>query len=214
MDKKDIEIFSDQTVNRYSTRFQEMKHNIRTLGWGSQEQQHFRFEQVISRLNYAEKSVLDIGCGFGDLYNFMKEKNHSPKEYIGWDITPEFINNPLIDDSNVKLEIKNIANFSTDTPVADVGIMLGLLNWNWKDADKNYDYSMKLIRNAFNAVNDVLVVDFLSTHYDPDYPVEDIVFYHDPGIMIEKIMELTPNFEIVHNYPAIPQKEFLLYLYK
>ncbi len=92
--------------------------------------------------------------------------------------------------------------------------MLGLLNWNWKDEAKNYAYSMEVIKNALEAVNDVLIVDFLSTKYDPNYPVEDIVFYHDPLIMLENIMELTPNVDLVHSYPAIPQKEFLLYIYK
>lgn len=214
MNQEEIQNISKQTAKRYGTRFKEMQHSIRTLGWGSKEQQEFRFAEVISRLDCTGKSILDIGCGFGDLYNFMKSNDYPFENYIGWDITPEFINNPLIKDQNVKLEVKNIAEEKPKKAIADVGIMLGLLNWNWKDSEKNYEYSMKVIQNAFEAVKDVLVVDFLSTNHDPDYPVEDIVFYHDPMIMLEKALKLTPNVELIHSYPAIPQKEFLLYLHK
>ena len=214
MDKKDIQSFSEQTVSRYSNRFKEMQHSIRTLGWGSKEQQEFRFAEVLKRLDAKGKSILDIGCGFGDLFNFMKSCSFDFDKYIGWDITPDFIENPLITDKSVELKVWNIAEEQPSTTVADIGIMLGLLNWNWKNEEKNYDYSMKVIRNAFEAVNDVLVIDFLSTNYDPNYSLEDIVFYHNPSMIINKALEITPNVELVHSYEPIPQKEFLLYLYK
>ena len=214
MDKKDIQSFSEQTVSRYSNRFKEMQHSIRTLGWGSKEPQEFRFAEVLKRLDAKGKSILDIGCGFGDLFNFMKSCSFDFDKYIGWDITPDFIENPLITDKSVELKVWNIAEEQPSTTVADIGIMLGLLNWNWKNEEKNYDYSMKVIRNAFEAVNDVLVIDFLSTYYDPNYSLEDIVFYHNPSMIINKALEITPNVELVHSYEPIPQKEFLLYLYK
>lgn len=214
MDKKDIQSFSEQTVSRYSARFKEMQHSIRTLGWGTKEQQEFRFAEVLKRLDIKGKSVLDIGCGFGDLFNFMKSYDFDFEKYIGWDITPDFIENPLITDENVELKVWNIASNQPSKKVADIGIMLGLLNWNWKNEDKNYDYSIKVIRNAFDAVNDVLVIDFLSTQTEPNYPKEEIVFYHDPSIMLHKVMEITTNIDLVHSYTSIPQKEFLLYLYK
>ena len=214
MDQKDIQSFSEQTVNRYSSRFKEMQHSIRTLGWGTKEQQEFRFVEVLKRLDATGKSVLDIGCGFGDLFNFMQSCDFDFEKYIGWDITPDFIENPLIIDKNIELKVWNIAEEQPSRTVADIGIMLGLLNWNWKNEEKNYDYSTKVIRNAFEAVNDVLVIDFLSTQTEPNYPKEEIVFYHDPLIMLSKAMEITPNVDLVHSYPSIPQKEFLLYLYK
>lgn len=214
MEQKDIQSFSEQTINRYSTRFKEMQHSIRTLGWGSKVQQEYRFAEVLKRLEAKGKSVLDIGCGFGDLFNFMKSYNFDFENYIGWDITPDFIENTLIADKNVELKVWNIAEEKPTKTVADVGIMLGLLNWNWKNEQKNYDYSMNVIRNAFEAVNDVLVIDFLSSKFDSKYPREEIVFYHDPSIMLNKVMEITTNVELVHSYPSIPQKEFLLYLHK
>jgi len=63
-------------------------------------------------------------------------------------------------------------------------------------------------------VRELLVVDFLSLQYAPNYPKEDFVFYHDPLKMLEFAFELTPNVLLKHNYAPIPQREFMLYLYK
>jgi hypothetical protein len=60
----------------------------------------------------------------------------------------------------------------------------------------------------------VLVVDFLSTYRTPDYPQEDFIFYHDPKIMLDFALNLSANVVLKHNYAAIPQKEFMLFIYK
>ena len=59
-----------------------------------------------------------------------------------------------------------------------------------------------------------LVVDFLSTSLTPDYPKEDAVFYHDPEKMLSFALGLTPNVTLIHDYPPIPQKEFMLVLHR
>ena len=92
--------------------------------------------------------------------------------------------------------------------------MFGLLNWKLDSEEKNYQYSIDLIESAFNAVSETLIVDFLSTNYYEGYPIEDFVFYHDPAIMIKRVNQLTCNFELIHNYKPIPQKEFMLILHK
>ena len=69
-----------------------------------------------------------------------------------------------------------------------------------------------MIKKAFSAVSETLVVDFLSLYRIPDYPKEDFVFYHDPSEMLAFALELTPNVRLIHDYEAIPQKEFTLVL--
>ena len=68
------------------------------------------------------------------------------------------------------------------------------------DIQKNYDYSVRLISNAFESVTDILVVDFLSSYTHPDYPVEDSVFYHDPFIIFSNssISEVKQNIDITN----------------
>ena len=92
--------------------------------------------------------------------------------------------------------------------------MLGLLNFNLSGTCGNVDYSMMMIEKAFSCVKETLVVDFLSSHTDPNYEKEDFVFYHNPEEMLKFTLELTPNVSLFHDYPPIPQKEFMLILNK
>ena len=63
-----------QTVERYSGRYKKLKYDVRTLGWGTKEQQNYRFLQTIdNRIEFNGKRILDIGCGFGDYFNFLKK---------------------------------------------------------------------------------------------------------------------------------------------
>lgn len=206
---KDI---SSKTVDRYTKRYRELGYNVKTLGWGSLHQQEYRFKQTLTA-DMSYKSVIDIGCGFGDYYSFLKQYNIDINSYTGIDINSDLITqasdlHPDADFHTANLLETNIS-FS-----ADIGVMLGVLNFNLKDSFDNYEYSKKFISKAFEMVNEVLIVDFLSTHLDRSYPKEDLVFYHDPSMMLEFALTLSNNVILKHDYKAIPQKEFMLFIYK
>lgn len=213
-------VFSDisqKMIDRYSKRYKELGYNVRTLGWGTEEQQHYRFKQSLSVIDFSNnKSILDIGCGFGDYLALLMAERKPFKQYIGWDLNPDLIAEAkqIWKKSDSVFEVNNIGEEKERTQVADIAVMFGVLNLNFHETFDNYEYSFKFIQNAFSLVNEVLVVDFLSSKFNPEYPKEDFVFYHDPAKMLEFGLSLTPNVILKHNYAPIPQKEFMLFLYK
>lgn len=214
-----IEEISKSMIERYSNRYNQMGYDVKTLGWGSREQQEYRFRQAIDSINFNQsKSILDIGCGFGDLFALLIADKKPVSKFTGWDINPDLIGeaNKIWKSSDIKNEfsVVNLANHNSEKTVADIGFMFGVLNLNLKDKYDNYAYSKMFIENAFSAVKEVLVVDFLSTSLTSDYPKEDFVFYHDPIKMLEIAFSFTQNVVLKHNYAPIPQKEFMLFLYK
>jgi SAM-dependent methyltransferase len=214
-----IDDISKRMISRYSERYKKLGYDVRTLGWGTKAQQVARFEQVIkSGIDLIDKHVLDVGCGFGDLANFLIQKKISFKHYTGWDLNPDLINeakNIWKDIPNVSFDVKNIASLEAPGRAeADIAIMLGVLNLNFKEELNNYEYSKKLIADTFKVVKDCLIVDFLSAKHNPDYPKEDFVFYHEPSEMLEFAFSLSQNIALRHNYMPIPQKEFMLFIYK
>jgi SAM-dependent methyltransferase len=214
---KDFTNISKQTIERYSSRYKDFGRDIKTLGWGSTAQQNYRFQNVFQYCDFKEKSILDIGCGFGDLNRFLIDNKIEFESYTGWDINKDLLNEVEdIHSSNINYQQIDIATYNLDifNDKFNIGIMLGLLNFNLKSDDINYEYSKTLIKNAFNVVNEVLVVDFLSTCYTNEYPIEDFVFYHNPSVMLEFALSMTSNIVLKHNYSPIPQKEFMLFLYK
>ncbi len=210
---KDI---STQTIDRYSSRYKQMGHDIKTLGWGTKEQQKYRFEQTLdSNIEFNGKSILDIGCGFGDYLDFIVKNKITFDSYIGYDINSDLINeakkNHLTDVSTFQVE--NIID-TEKTDIADIGVMFGVLNFNLKNKMDNLEYSKLFIKKAFAMVNDVLIVDFLSTNLTQDYEKEDFVFYHNPIEMLKFAFTLSNNVVLKHNYAPIPQKEFMLFIYR
>ena len=214
---KNIKNTEKQTIIRYSQRYKELGYDVKTLGWGSIEQQEYRFLQTIkSDINFTNKSILDIGCGFGDYFDFLQKNSIEINNYNGYDI-----NKDLIDEAKTryqsdisKFSIENILNTDKDS-IADIGVMFGVLNFNLKESGvDNLEYSKKAIENAFNLVDEVLIVDFLSTKLTSKYPKEDFVYYHSPLDILEFAFTLSSNVVLKHNYAPIPQKEFMIYIYK
>lgn len=217
MEKEKFQEISKLTRKRYTERYEKLGKDIRTLGWGSIEQQWYRFSQTLSdNLKFKDKQILDIGCGFGDYFNFINEQNIEINSYIGWDSNEKFINEARenISNKDTSFEIKDVLKLTENEPIADIVVMLGLLNWKLDDKEMNYEYSEQIISNAFKVTRECLIVDFLSTKLTSDYPKEDFVFYHEPERMLDFALSLTNNVELKHNYEPIPQKEFMLFIYK
>lgn len=208
---------SKQTIERYSNRYKAFGKDIKTLGWGNLEQQEYRFRNTLSSSDFSGKSVVDIGCGFGDYFNFLKKNSVEISSYSGWELNKDLLENlERSNNLNASFRVVDIGldDLSIYSSKFNIGIMLGLINFNLQSQELNYEYSKKLIKNAFTIVKDVLVVDFLSTQLTPEYPKENFVFYHDPLKMLEFAFTLTPNVILKHDYAPIPQKEFMLFLYK
>ncbi|MCG3770531.1 MAG: hypothetical protein JW384_01681 [Nitrosomonadaceae bacterium] len=216
MSDNSLDIIAEQTRSRYSRRYREMGYNVKTLGWGTVEQQQLRFDRVLQAVDISGRHVLDIGCGFGDLLDYCNERGRVPAQYTGWDINPELVDEAVRRHQGraADFSVANLSERSECRAVADVGVMLGVLNFNLGDIYDNLDYSRMMIEKAFKAVGETLVVDFLSTCLTPGYLKEDAVFYHDPEQMLSFALELTPDVTLLHDYPPIPQKEFMLVLHR
>jgi SAM-dependent methyltransferase len=214
-----LDKITNETIVRYSNRYKSLGYNVKTLGWGTVEQQLYRFLQTLDYgLNFSGKTVLDIGCGFGDYYMFLKDKHIGVKNYIGWDVNFDLISEnkkKYKSNKDVSFEVTNILESHSNVKAfADIGVMLGVLNFNLKDTLDNYEYSKIIIKKAFNLVNEVLIVDFLSSYLTESYQKEDFVFYHKPELMLEYAFSLSNNAILKHDYLPIPQKEFMLFIFK
>lgn len=205
---------SKATLKRYSDRLAVHGSSVKTLGWGSRDQQEYRFAIVNSHIPLHGASILDIGCGFGDLIDYCNAHNLTTTSYTGWDINPDLLEVAREKHPLQKFDLVDLSTTKTCSPVAEVGIMLGLLNYNLGSPSRNLEYSQTLVSRAFKCVSSCLVVDFLSEYRFVGYEKEDSVYYHNPTTMLEFALSLSPNVYLIHNYQPIPQKEFMLAIYK
>jgi len=211
--KKYIDILDKETIKRYNKRFDEYGISAKTLGWGSKKDQLTRFKTATTFIDFTNKSILDIGCGFSDFYDFIIKKNIKIKEYKGIDINKNLINVSRKKYPKNKYEIRNILLNNYDVYQADIVTLFGLLNFKLNNIN-NLDYTKKMINESWKITKKILIIDFLSIHLTKDYPKENFVYYHDPKDILDICFELSNNIILIHDYLPIPQKEFMIIMKK
>lgn len=88
MENKDLQ----QTIQRYNQRLDALGPTDKALGW-TRENNHIRLKALVADFwdEIPQSSLLDAGCGFGDLLGVLQKENHPPKSYLGYDINPRLI---------------------------------------------------------------------------------------------------------------------------
>ncbi|MEA3522829.1 MAG: class I SAM-dependent methyltransferase [Campylobacterota bacterium] len=98
--------------------------DVRALHWNSIKSQESRFDVLLELIpeDIESLSIADAGCGFGDLYCYMKQK---PKLYIGLEIMPKMINEARI---RTECEVLHVNILKDTLPKADYYICSGAMN--------------------------------------------------------------------------------------
>ena len=81
MSLKDIALvraYHDHRIERFGIEASE------ALGWKNRDSQQHRFEELAQIGDLRGCSVLDVGCGHGDLYPYLQER-HGEFHYTGID---------------------------------------------------------------------------------------------------------------------------------
>jgi ubiquinone/menaquinone biosynthesis C-methylase UbiE len=201
-------------VDRYSTRLREFGVDPRALGWDRKENQNARFAAAAGAVSFVGRSVLDIGCGLADFGDFLHaDTARAPGSYSGIDINSDLIEVCRQRRPTDTFEVRNILSQPYGEEHCDIVTMFGLLNLRFTEFS-NEEYARELIAEAFRICGEALIVDMLSAKIDAAYPPEDFVYYYQPMAMLDFALGLTPHVTLLHDYPSIPQREFMLVLRK
>jgi len=127
------------------------------LGWRKKNEQLLRFKILIEPNKLNDCSILDIGCGTGDLLAYLISKNIQC-EYTGIDHIKDFITL-----AGEKFKVHNNASFLLgDFWTADIGnydFVLASGALNYRNADPNFIF--KMIAHLFSLCNHTLAFNLL-----------------------------------------------------
>ena len=169
----------------------------RVLGWESQEAQHLRFDILISSVNLEGKKLLDVGCGTGNLMEYILSKNIN-LHYTGVDILETMIlqakNKNLIADFYCmdifeKCEFKN--------KEFDVVYSSGIFNLNMCN---NKDFLNKAVKLLLNLAKETLVFNLL--HIDSPNREDTYCYYHPDEVrqLLAIFSEQIKEVKIIESY--------------
>lgn len=167
---------------RYRRRFSQYGYDPRTLGWNAGSQR-VRFEAVLEGLREEDyPSVLDVGCGFGDLLTVLRARGWRGR-YTGIDLVPELIDEARrrhADDGDASFACSEITAIARERASA-MAVAIGIFNHRLHR--DNMEFVREMIAVMWASSTEVVVCDFLSTTSEPDRRRDDL-FYADPGALL------------------------------
>lgn len=195
-----------KSLNIYKKKFKEFGVDAKSLLWKNKGAAHQRFRQFWAEIDFDNKNVLDIGCGFGEMGNFLVKRYKNVK-YKGVDIMPEFIKNGRKFYSHLDLETADFHGL-TNTKLYDVVLASGVLNSNQKD---NLEYRKKAIKKMFSLTNHILAFNMLGGHPAPKNDSKSNVWYADSLEILKYCFTLTNRVIMRHHYHP---RDFTIIMFK
>jgi SAM-dependent methyltransferase len=156
--------FYDERVNKYG-------YSATSVGWKDSIQQNLRFDILTAELDLNNKKILDIGCGFGDLANYLISKEISVQEFIGVDVSRKMLE---IAKKNTTTKVNasflnvNVLNDPINITV-DIALMSGLLNLR-QSSENSYEILQLFLSKVNPIVTEALVFNLLTDEVDFQQP--------------------------------------------
>lgn len=172
------------------------------LGWESEEAQRLRFDMLLSSLNLEGKALLDVGCGTGNLLEYIKSKGINVS-YTGVDILEKMIEqvkNKQLNANFYHIDIfKN--NIFSDSSF-DVIYASGIFNLN---LGNNRAFLINALELFFKLSSEAVVFNLLHCA-SPDR--EDKYFYFHPNEISEILAGFSNAIEKVEFVEAYLKNDF------
>ncbi|MFH1282522.1 MAG: class I SAM-dependent methyltransferase [bacterium] len=192
-------------IKRYTDRFKKFGIDIKTLASGDTSRQKIRYDVFlrIGELNGA--SLLDVGCGLGDFYQYLLDKGIK-LEYTGIDICPAFID-------VCKQRFPNgtflVADIQTDTLGKHYDYIISSQTYNNKlEKEDNMTVVHDVLKKCYSVCKKALAFDFITSYVDYK---EERLYYYSPEKIFTFCKQITKRVALLHDYPLY---EFAIFLYK
>ena len=189
----------------YQAKYRRYGVDPKSLCWHERGAAHQRFRQFWAEIDFTGKSVMDVGCGFGEMAKFLR-KRYEGVEYTGVDIVPEFIAEArkIYPDSRFV-----VCDYITDPIIEKFDVILasGVLNSNVPD---NMEFRKKAIKVMFDHTKKVLAFNMLGAHPQPKNDRPKNVWYADSLEILKYCMSLTRRVILRANYHPT---DFSIFLY-
>lgn len=187
----------------YEEKLAQFGEDPRSVGWRDRETQGRRFEALTAVSPLEGKSILDLGCGLGDLYSYLKEKNITC-DYTGWDLSEKMINACLARFPNVNFQQVDVLS-RDDEQKYDVVFGSGLFCIPLEDES----FYERIMRRMFALCREAVAFNMISTYVDYR---EDYLRYSDPCSVFDFCKkQLSRRVALRHDYMPF---EFTVYVYR
>jgi hypothetical protein len=206
----------------YEKTFAEHGATSRGVDWGDPEELRFRYGKMLDVLNRdferpkGVPSLLDIGCGWGGLMLYAKEKA-IVLDYYGVDIVESMIDYCHKNHKDGTFTVQNIFDVEAEG-VYDYVVCNGILTQKLTAGIVEMEaYSRRMMQKMFRLCRYGMSLNFMSTRVN--FMVNNLYYQNPAEILNYCFTELSPKVRIDHGYSSLKTGrgklyEFTVYVYK
>tara|TARA_B100001113_G_C20839143_1_gene504603 strand:+ start:64 stop:690 length:627 start_codon:yes stop_codon:yes gene_type:complete len=207
--KERIKSYYESLINHYTPE------DTRYVSWLSQNNQHLRYFQLIDNIDFNFNSVLDVGCGVGDLWEYLNKIGHfNLKDYKGIDILDEMVDGAKGKFSDIKDKFECIDVFDYFDK-HDYVVSMGTISTRVFDDDeeqKAYGYNFLDKLNTIS--NKGFAVNFLTDYTDERLKTKELVYY-SPELMYTYCKMNYGNVKLISDYgDGLNEDDCVIIVYK
>ena len=202
MSNPDFEADDRRNVGFYTDLVAQHGVHPHSLNWGSAESQRLRFEVLGEAGLRAGQSVLDVGCGLGDFYGWIRERGLEV-DYRGVDLTPRMIEVARSRFPEGHFDVLNV--LEAEVAPADFVVASGIF---YLRQHEPIVFMQQVLTRLFALCRRTVAFNTLSA-WSPDADANE--FYADPLRTLEFCRSLTPWVALRHDYHP---RDFTIYLHR
>lgn len=192
-----------KNIDYYSSLLEKYGGCVQALNWRDEKSQELRFKVFTEIGELKERKILDVGCGLGDYYGYLRMRG-IPVDYKGIDITPKMIELSKRRFPEAKFEIKDIL-VEEENEKYDYVFASGVF---YLVEEEPFEFMKKMVERMFRLSS--IGIAFNSLSGWASYK-EDKEFYADPIEVLKFCKTLTKKIVFRHDYHMA---DFTIFLYK
>ena len=197
MEKSTVEV-----KDYFQQKYESFGAQAKGVDWNSAEAQEIRFDQVLSVIvPQVPYTVLDFGCGYGAMADYMRRKGFNFEHYYGYDIVPEALTGArkqFTGDKNVSFVDK-----IDDIPQVDYVIASGVFNIKLNSSAEAWRQHIIETLTQFDGwAKRGFSSNFLTSYSDADRMAErPDLYYADPCFLFDYCRRhFARNVALLHDY--------------
>jgi len=181
-------------------------HHPNTLYWSSQEIQELRFS-VLAEIGIGSgDSVLDVGCGFGDMFGWLRRQGIDV-EFTGIDLSPDLIGAGKALYPETMLMAGELFDFDFEPDSFEWVVLSGALNEALFDEG---EYARRVIARMFELCRRGVAFNLLNRNAKGMRMMFDLASF-EAEAMLEFCRTLTPDCRLRDDYL---ENDFTIYMLK